>query len=754
MSKSGKSGKSKAKSSIYSDSGPILFVMGHVDLIFTLNLTDKDLEKPKEENSNEEQKENKEDKYYKLEDLTSIQSLKFIKDKKEIWDKIAVSGANDTLSQLIIGNKTSKKKVKIDYIGYGRPKFEGDDEFFDEIFDYVTAKKHLIINKTPLDEGGRYSLTIILKHNGKTQTISEGKSQEEEDKENKKKKKNSKKNQKNEQKDKNKQKKKKKKDKEAEEEEEEDEDSEDEGGDDDEDDEEKEEEDYEETEAMKDKKIPKFKRSSSVLVKLNPTFSRYDMIYINYVDIKKIPGDFKMKDLLELIKFFKNKGSTLFVNFYKPKKPKVQEEPEEPEEDREQDNKIMDEGKTKNEPEEEKEEPEEKKEEEENKKDNQDKPPKKLLELNQLFEYTNIFFFDVKQCQKMFNKHYNTFTEDNINNRKKINNRNKVIDYFIKGVATATKEEVTGMKTGLFMDQLNKFIIIFASKKAANKQEFDSQPHPKVNHSNIALVDEYRKILKANKNDYYSILISNIVMNCAAYSSCCQSTEVIYPAFLISLEIIKKKLECQKNDLEQNKNIYKVKISEKTILKNLEKISADGKEDGFVLDCMNKQKSSFKDYVSLYDYHLKSHFTSENVRKDLKSKVFINSKGFIMYDPVHRGVMGIRTEKKKKKLTEEQMKNQLMDSIHGIDVPGNIKDKEIDAKKKAKTQNTPTDTKLPVNKDAVPINAHKKKRRRKHKKSKKGEGSSGGGSSEEYSSGNNSGMYSGNDDSFGTGTGE
>ena len=197
MSRMNKTGKTKTKSSAFSDSIPVMFAMGYVDLIFTLNLTDKDLEKSQnEDNANNEQNDKKgknEDKYYKLEDLTSIQSLNFMKDKKEIWDKIILSGGNDTIKQLLIGNKTSKKKCKIDYIGYGRPEFKDDNEFFDEIFNYVTAKNHLIINQTPLDEGGRSSLTIILKHKGKVQTISEGKSQEEEDKENKKKKKKSKK---------------------------------------------------------------------------------------------------------------------------------------------------------------------------------------------------------------------------------------------------------------------------------------------------------------------------------------------------------------------------------------------------------------------------------------------------------------------------------------------------------------------------------------------------------------------------------
>ena len=131
MSKSVKTGKNKSKTNTgYSETNPTMFAMGYVDLIFKLNLTDKDLEKPpSEENSGSEEKKNEEDKYYKLEDLNSIKDLNFLKDKKELWDKIILSGGNHTLKQLIIGNKTSKKKCRIEYIGYGIPKFEGENEF-------------------------------------------------------------------------------------------------------------------------------------------------------------------------------------------------------------------------------------------------------------------------------------------------------------------------------------------------------------------------------------------------------------------------------------------------------------------------------------------------------------------------------------------------------------------------------------------------------------------------------------------------
>jgi hypothetical protein len=52
-----------------------------------------------------------------------------------------------------------------------------------------------------------------------------------------------------------------------------------------------------------------------------------------------------------------------------------------------------------------------------------------------------------------------------------------------------------------------------------------------INHINLELIKGYKKILKKNKNDYYSILISNIVINCAANCPNCMISEIIYPHF-------------------------------------------------------------------------------------------------------------------------------------------------------------------------------------------------------------------------------
>ena len=748
MSKTVKSGSTRSK---FHDPSSVLFAMGYVDLIFKLKLSKKDLLKSGEDQNqeaNEKQDQQTDDRYYQIKDLNKIEDLSFLKEKKELWDKIILTGGNDTINQLLFGNRISKRKCKIEYFAYNLPKFQGNDEFFTEIFKYVCNKNNLVINETPLEDSARFTLNIILEHNGEKNTISIGTSYEEEEKERIKKKRRKKGNKKKE-KPKSKKKKKNKNQNDGSDNEEDKIQEEEEESDDDEDEEDEQQapDDYEETDAMKEKKIPKFRRGSSILVKLNPTYEKYSMAYFNFDDIKKVPGDFKLCDLNELLKFFKSKGTIIFVNFYKPRRPKIEVEEEEID-SHENDNEIMGEGKYQEKQEEEEEPKEEKKE----KKEPQ-RPTKKMRDLNELYYYTNIFFFDVKQCIKMFDKHYTNFTEDSIYNLKKIT-RPKVFDYFIKGIAPATKEEVIGMKTGLFIDQLNKLTLIFATKKAANKQEFDCQPYPIINHFNMDLIQQYRKILNRNKNEYYSIFISSIIMHCASFAPSCQSTEVIYPSFLISLEVIKKKLECEKNELIFDETMFKVKLDEKIISKNLQLFSSGGKENGFVLDCTNREKSSMKDYVSLYDFHLRTFFSSETIRKNLKNKGFIDSKGFIMYDPEHREVMRPKQTKKKKKKVIS--KDELLNSIKDIDVPSNIKDKEIDAEKVAKEKNIPTESKLPVNKEFMNIKStgtkKKKKKRRKHRSSSRGKSSEEWGSSDESdgnNSGNNSGTSSGEDDDDG-----
>lgn len=69
--------------------------------------------------------------------------------------------------------------------------------------------------------------------------------------------------------------------------------------------------------------------------------------------------------------------------------------------------------------------------------------------MNIIYYISDIYFFDKKQAIK----------EDT---KKSINSRN-VYDYFIKGIATGTEKEVPSKKTGIFLDEFNKFYIIHIS---------------------------------------------------------------------------------------------------------------------------------------------------------------------------------------------------------------------------------------------------------------------------------------------------
>ena len=97
---------------------------GKLDLIYKIEFNEKDLEKTEEEIKQDENG----SKYRNIEDINSLTDLQFIKDKKNIWDKIILKPNNSTLEQLLTGNKISKKKMLVEYISYGNPKFEGDEE--------------------------------------------------------------------------------------------------------------------------------------------------------------------------------------------------------------------------------------------------------------------------------------------------------------------------------------------------------------------------------------------------------------------------------------------------------------------------------------------------------------------------------------------------------------------------------------------------------------------------------------------------
>ena len=688
---------------------------GKLDLIYRIEFAEKDLEKPeKDENG---------DKYYNIEDFNSIKDLEFIKDKKPIWDKITLRANNATLDQLLIANKMSKKKMNVEYIGYGRPKFENDEEFFQQIFNHVNEKNHFDLNEKAFVEDGSYSLKFELIFKDKTHTFSigsGGENNEEKQDEEKKEENTEEKKEENNEGVENNEEKPKEEEKAKEENKEKKEEKK------------KEEEfkpdEYEPNEAMKEEKIPKFSRKDSILCNLNPKSKKYSLFYLNFDELKDMPGNFEQRDLIELIYFLKKKGAKIFVNYYKPVEEPKEEEPEES--NKNKDNEI--EGETYNMSgkmnEKEKQRKRERKEETE---EGESKEEKEMKDLNNLYYLTDLYFFDFKQAIEDFNKHYKCFTSDK---SKQSINKQKLHDYFISGIASGTKKEADGDKYGFFLEDCVKYYVIHANKKKAKKNEFDCQLFPKINHNNINLIEEYKNIIKKNVNNYVSIFITFIISGVASTGAV--SNEVIMGAFLNALELVKRKVECEKNKINlTEKDLMKFKLSEKNLADRIKELNLGNQEDDFVLDCTNKEKSELKEYVPLYDYHLVYYFRSDVNQKELKKKGFINDKGFIMYDPVHRKRM--RSDILSKKLNEEETQKKVESNIMNIDIGSRIKDKEIDSSKINKDNNLATIKKLPKSKYGIVKKKEKTKKKKEGKEKNENENEQSSGSDNEEEKNNN-----------------
>ena len=230
---------------------PLLFTIGELDLTLHIDFLDEDLE-------------------IKFDDLNELKNLSFLEGNKKILNRFKIKSKNELLKLLLIGNRNSEKQCQIDYICFGFPKFEGDEKKKKKVLGYITEKNGLKLNEKSLNVNGKYRIRIEMTHKGKEKVITietkevdeheddneikgEGQSGPEEQKQV------------------------------------ENDDDEDEYG------------DYEPNEMMKKGYIPKFRRKKSVLCNLEPNSLKFDLVYFNFDDINKIPGNFKIEDMYELL---------------------------------------------------------------------------------------------------------------------------------------------------------------------------------------------------------------------------------------------------------------------------------------------------------------------------------------------------------------------------------------------------------------------------------------------------------------------
>jgi len=241
-----------------------------------------------------------------------------------------------------------------------------------------------------------------------------------------------------------------------------------------------------------------------------------------------------------------------------------------------------------------------------------------------IMSYTDVFLFDKKECLAFFNM------LSQMNNERELAEKN-LFDHFQNQI----KHVKSGVaKIGLFLDELQKFTVVEQmGERLICKNEHLLNLYPKINHTNQKVVEDYRKIMLLNSSYLRGIFFGG-------YFAKYLFQEDHYPAFISGIESTKRILELFKNkiDFPADPDFYVIKIQKEKIDKDLARKTLRKKEELFVLDCINKKTASIKHYNPLFDDNLNSFFAGEVIRKQLKEKGFINTNGFVLYDPSYKNI--------------------------------------------------------------------------------------------------------------------
>ena len=586
----------------------IIFTMGVLDLTFFIEFTEKDISRANIE---------------RIEKINSLNQLEFIKYNENLIRRIKLKSENEIFKQLLLLNKTSEVKKRIEFFAVYRPKFR-ENQYFEDIFDRVTKRNGIIINKKSLTKKANFSINFELIYKTTIHKFEYNEGDEESDNEI------------------------------------------------------ENEHFVTKSEFNKNSIIvsneDKNEEGNKLLKILKPDFKKYGLVYINFNELKNIEEYLDADEFIEFVKSFKSKGIKIFANFYKPNNSELGSPHDEDvsyildEEDYYNANNVNnvnnDNYEDDNNSEANKETQMTPKEEEKDE-NNNTKPKEKAFSKQKfikiLYDLSDIFFFDENQATKLFDKHYKTFTQKNETNKIK---KDKVHDYFISSIAGNTK----GDKIGLFLKDLEYFTIVNCSNKIGNCETIDSTLYPRRTIRNIEIINKYKSVIQQNKDQFYSIFCSLMI---GAVSDPSKSfEEEIKVGFINALSIIKKELECSKTNIAFNeRRLIDFKALKQNSRFNRINCSLKGKENGFVLDCMNKEKSQLKPYLSLNDKNLKLFFDSKYNWKNLIQKGFIDKKGYIMYDKEYREVLGseytIKSNKRGNKslakvIKDLSMKNQIL----------------------------------------------------------------------------------------------
>lgn len=253
--------------------------------------------------------------------------------------------------------------------------------------------------------------------------------------------------------------------------------------------------------------------------------------------------------------------------------------------------------------------------------------------ITNLLALTDIFIFEKKDAVTLFNL-IKTLNDPNFKQEKGKISPRQLQDLF----TSAFKSKKTkATRTGIFLDDFNKVIIVESNGKCSDANstsmnyEYELNLHPKVNHTNRRLIDEYKKHLALNGQFLKSVFFGGFLSRFLNFNG-------HVPSVLAGSEIVKRILELYKLELEfpNDPQFYNVVIKKSKA--NDGNLKERQKESNFVLDCINVNSSKLGSYDPLSDNNLYSFFSSMTIRKHLKEVGFINTNGFILGDPERRNL--------------------------------------------------------------------------------------------------------------------
>ena len=240
--------------------------------------------------------------------------------------------------------------------------------------------------------------------------------------------------------------------------------------------------------------------------------------------------------------------------------------------------------------------------------------------MHMLMSFIDIFIFERKDSIEYLNLIHQLNNQDFKEVKGKISDQ-QLEKLFINSFETKRSKN---QKLAIFLDDFVRCTIISKQGNLITNNCYPLDLYPKVNHTNQKLIEEYKKHILVNKAMLKSVFYGG-------FFSKFFSSNNILGSLNVSIEITKRILELYKLDLDfpLHADFYIVNLKKNS--KN--DIAQKQKEDKFVLDCVNLNRSKLETYNPLCDNNLFSFFSSNVIRKHLKQVGFINTKGFILDDP-------------------------------------------------------------------------------------------------------------------------